>query len=325
MSEDHDPDVTAEFWGPEGPRVGRRSSLSVSPFMKRLGALCAVGLIMVPVAFAIRAPQAPTPVVFADSEVVIVTVSVTVSSVESDPTSPAQPAGDQTGDPEVATAPSTTTASTTTGGVRIQSLPILNTPAELAAIRRQELCGQRAYRVHAGDSWIRIAAAARIPVADLLDVNEATLDTAIHPGDELCIPVGAQMPAPPARPTPSTTAAPSRAPAPRPAPSTASAPPVAPAGPRPSTDQVRALIREIWPAELQERAMAIAHRESRYRADAYNGWCCYGVFQIYWNVHRSWMRTHGVTSAAQLLDARTNIEMAYRIYQRAGGWGPWSQ
>jgi hypothetical protein len=84
------------------------------------------------------------------------------------------------------------------------------------------------------------------------------------------------------------------------------------------------MIREIWPAELAERAIAVAHRESRHRADAYNGWCCYGVFQIYWTVHRSWMSAHGVTSVNQLFDARTNILMAYQIYQRAGGWGPWT-
>jgi LysM repeat protein len=283
---------------------------------------------MVPVAIALRSPQTSTPVAFADSgsesqnpatrdsgidsQVVIVTVS-SVPASESDTSS-------QQG--EVATE----------GSVRIMSLPILNTPAELAELQRREQCS-RTYRVHAGDSWLRIAAAGQIAVAQLLGVNNAQLGTSIHPGQELCIPAGARMPSPPSTTVAPTTTvravapSPVRAPAPAPTPARTPAPPtrvVAPAGPRPSPDQVIAMIREVWPAELQERAIAIAHRESRHRADAYNGWCCYGVFQIYWSVHRSWMSGHGVTSVSQLLDARTNIEMAYRIYQRAGGWGPWT-
>jgi hypothetical protein len=86
---------------------------------------------------------------------------------------------------------------------------------------------------------------------------------------------------------------------------------------------VQAMIREIWPDELEEKALQIAFRESRYQATAYNGWCCYGVFQIHWNAHKGWLAGIGVTSSQQLLDARTNIQIAYTIYQRAGGWGPW--
>jgi LysM repeat protein len=326
MSDHHDPDITAEFWGPEKrrrpPRPQRELSLhSLSPLSRRLAALAAVGLLMVPVAIALRSPQAPTPVAFADSreadsqdaqsrdsridsEIVIVTVS-SLPTADAD----ADAVGEES---QIATE----------GSVRMMNLPILNTPAELKELRRREVCS-RTYRVHAGDSWLRIAAAGQIAVAQLLSVNDAQLDTSIHPGQELCLPAGARMPSPPT--TTVASAPPVRAVAPSPV--RTPAPPtrvVAPAGPRPSPDQVIAMIREIWPAELQERAIAIAHRESRHRADAYNGWCCYGVFQIYWNVHRSWMSGHGVASASQLFDARTNIEMAYRIYQRAGGWGPWT-
>ena len=332
MSDHHDPDITAEFWGPEKRRRSQRpqrelSLHSLSPLSRRLGALAAAGLLMVPVAIALRSPQTPTSVAFADSrdtgsqdaqsrdsgidaEIVIVTVS-SLPTTDAD----ADAVGEES---QIATE----------GSVRMMNLPILNTPAELKELRRREVCS-RTYRVHAGDSWLRIAAAGQIAVAQLLSVNDAQLDTSIHPGQGLCIPEGARMPsqptttvasAPPVRvvaPSPVRTPTPVRTPAPP-------ARIVAPAGPRPSTDQVIAMIREIWPAELQERAIAIARRESRHRSDAYNGWCCYGVFQIYWSVHRSWMSGHGVTSATQLLDARTNIEMAYRIYQRAGGWGPWT-
>ena len=84
-----------------------------------------------------------------------------------------------------------------------------------------------------------------------------------------------------------------------------------------------ALIREIWPDELEERALQIAYRESNFKSTAYNGSCCYGVFQINWSSHKSWLGAYGITSANDLLDARKNITAAYALYQRSGGWGPW--
>ena len=90
-----------------------------------------------------------------------------------------------------------------------------------------------------------------------------------------------------------------------------------------STTEVQALIREIWPDELEEKALQIAWRESNFKATAYNGTCCYGVFQIHWGAHRSWLGDYGIVTTNDLLDARKNITAAYAIYQRAGGWGPW--
>ena len=83
------------------------------------------------------------------------------------------------------------------------------------------------------------------------------------------------------------------------------------------------LIREIWPDELEEKALQIAWRESNYVANAYNGICCYGVFQMHWVSHRSWLDDYGILSTNDLFDARKNITAAYALYQRAGGWGPW--
>ena len=83
------------------------------------------------------------------------------------------------------------------------------------------------------------------------------------------------------------------------------------------------MIREIWPDDLEDKALAIAWRESNYKATAFNGSCCYGVFQINWASHKSWLGSLGITSTNDLLDARKNITVAYAIYQRAGGWGPW--
>jgi hypothetical protein len=86
---------------------------------------------------------------------------------------------------------------------------------------------------------------------------------------------------------------------------------------------VQALIREIWPDELEERALEIAWRESNYIATADNGWCCVGVFQMYWTVHQSWLDDYGIHTRNDLKDARKNITAAYALYERSGGWGPW--
>jgi hypothetical protein len=54
------------------------------------------------------------------------------------------------------------------------------------------------------------------------------------------------------------------------------------------------------------------------------GDCCYGLFQMYWSVHRAWLADKGVTSASQLLDPRVNAEAALTLYRRNGNsWRPW--
>ncbi len=78
----------------------------------------------------------------------------------------------------------------------------------------------------------------------------------------------------------------------------------------------------MWPDDIEDRALEIARRESNYQSNV-NNWCCYGLFQIHWSAHRSWLATIGVTSAAQLYDPMVNASAAYALYQRAGGFGPW--
>ena len=51
--------------------------------------------------------------------------------------------------------------------------------------------------------------------------------------------------------------------------------------------------------------------------------CCYGIFQMYWEVHDVWLVDIGITSASQLYDPATNARAALALYERAGGWGPW--
>ena len=85
------------------------------------------------------------------------------------------------------------------------------------------------------------------------------------------------------------------------------------------------MIRDIWPDDLEDQALRIAWRESNYRPDVTSSsGCCVGVFQLNWDSHQGWMAALGITSRSQLFDARTNIEAAYALYQRSGGWGPWT-
>ena len=195
------------------------------------------------------------------------------------------------------------------------------------------------YDVVAGDFWLRLAEGAGVPLAELLEVNGATTDTPLYPGATICLPAGSSTPPPPAPSTtdaptttqaptttaaPTTTVAPTTTPATTPAttaaPTTPNTPATSPAGP----EDVKQIIRDVWPDELEERALEIAFRESRYVPTAKN-FCCYGLFQIYWNVHKSWLADIGITDDQQLFDPATNARAAYALYQRAGGWAPWAQ
>lgn len=90
--------------------------------------------------------------------------------------------------------------------------------------------------------------------------------------------------------------------------------------PQPRTPEQ--IIRAVFPDDIEDRAVAIAWRESRFVPTAANA-CCYGLFQINYGAHRSWLASIGVTSPQQLLDPNVNVFVAYGLYQ-AAGWGPWS-
>ena len=98
----------------------------------------------------------------------------------------------------------------------------------------------------------------------------------------------------------------------------ATPPPASPASPA----EVQAIIRAVWPDELENRAIEIAQRESNFIPTAKNS-CCYGVFQMYWSVHKGWLAGLGITSAEQLYDPTLNARAALALYERSGGWGPW--
>ncbi len=133
------------------------------------------------------------------------------------------------------------------------------------------------------------------------------------------------MPTPPTTAAPATTQAPTTAaPTTTQAPTTTAAPTttVAPSESY-SPSEVKALIRETWPEDQHEKALDVAWRESNYIETADNGWCCVGVFQMYWTVHQSWLDDYGIYTRDDLKNARKNIAAAYALYQRSGGWGPW--
>lgn len=172
----------------------------------------------------------------------------------------------------------------------------------------------RPYTVRPGDAWTTIAARHKVRVDALYSLNGSTARTVLFAGRTVCLPTNASTPA--AAP-PTATAPPAAAP-----PTTRPPATVTPSKQNWSQDEVIAIIRQVWPDELEEKAIAIAWRESKHRPGVRN-YCCFGVFQIYWNVHKGWLSSIGVTAAEQLYNPLVNAQAALMLYNRAGGWGPW--
>ena len=147
------------------------------------------------------------------------------------------------------------------------------------------------YTVKSGDSWWRIAEKNNTNLRKVLMLNKAKKTTKLLVGSTVCVPAPAQV-VPPAQ--------------------------------KLTRAEVIQIIRDAWPDELEERALAIVQRESKLRPGAVNNaGCCYGLFQIYYRWHKSWLPNVGVNSAKDLLNPRLNAIAAYRMYQRNNGWGPW--
>ena len=172
-------------------------------------------------------------------------------------------------------------------------------------------CGAK-FNVQLGDSWSLLADYAGVGTRELLQVNQANARTVIVPGDELCVPRGARM----RRPTPVVTTQPARqASTPKPI--------VVVAAKRFTVAQSTQIIRDVFPDALEERALELAQRETHTNAAAYN-FCCYGLFQIHFQAHKSWLATIGVTNPSQLLDAGTNARAALTLYKRSNSWAAWN-
>ena len=218
----------------------------------------------------------------------------------------------------------------------ISSTPAVAAQVEAASTpETTELVCDKEYEVVAGDYWILIAKKVSVDLKEVLTANNATTDTPLYPGRTICLPQGASTPTT-AAPPPATTDAPkATTTTEKPTTTTVKATTTTvkttststPAAAAPKSSytraEVEAIIRQVWPDDLEDEAVRIAKRESNLQNKAKNS-CCYGLFQLNWNAHKSWLAGIGVTSATQLLDPTVNVTAAYALYQRSGSFRPWA-
>lgn len=335
---------------PVAPLAKRLGLGAVDPLLMRLGMIVLIGVTLVPFAMALRpssenafasgamqVPAAqdvlPVNVVSVaplnDPSVQLVATETVAGAAGSAPAqSTVSPNTDLAIEAEaaVATESSTTAKAAAPRNAVAESMSSgtndQSSAATVSAVAERVVpaCPQT-YVAGSGDSWYRIADAAGVSPTALMAENLASLDTPMFPGDEICLPAGATMPpqpttttAAPAITVPATTIAP---------PTTAPTSATPPTTPPPSAAAAEQIIRDVWPDELEQKALAIAWRESSYRANAYNGSCCYGLFQMHWTAHKNWLDDFGIFTTSDLFDARKNVQAAYSLYLSSGGWGPW--
>jgi LysM repeat protein len=350
LTNDNDPTEVSEQWDdgwdvePAPVPNGR-----VDPLLAKFGGAAVVLTLLIPVAIGLRSGS-DEQLIEAAAAASSATLAADTNSLESAATTPptvvatsgAQaPASSANAD---TSAPSTEAEATSisTAGDHTRPASELSSDAQptdsasgnIAVAAEADAQAERVepecpieYEVVVGDFWIRIADGAGVSVSELLALNGASSGTPVYPGSSICLPAGSSTPPPPSpsvttpvATSPATTAAPTTA-APTTAPPTTAPPTTAAPAPTAPAD-IEEIIRYVWPDELEEHALEVAWRESNYVPTAKN-YCCYGLFQMYWEMHRSWLGDIGVTSATQLYDPATNARAAYALYQRAGGWGPW--
>jgi LysM repeat protein len=190
-------------------------------------------------------------------------------------------------------------------------------PAEIST-RTAPSCGL-SYVVQRGDSWFGIAKRAGVKAGPLASVNGKTLQSPLKIGQTICLPEGAKRPA--------TTTAPTTAPATSGSSSGATSSNDmrnVPYNPERlySRDEVAQIIRDVWPDHLENDALFVAQRESKFNPGSRSA-CCIGVFQINWSAHKKWLANQGITDPAQLFDPVTNARMALITWERSGSWKPW--
>jgi Transglycosylase SLT domain len=339
-----DVDVWVEPLETVRPRAaGRNRGIGVDPRLLRLGALTAAVVLMVPIALALRDDGGGGDLRSTDVAAGAASTTTAAPSLLAGAGAVHQRRGRE---PRAAKQSTSTLAEVTAATAASADVDgdVMSVSLSASATREEPACAGK-YTVVDGDYWVRFAESSGAELGAWLNANGATAETPLYAGDVLCVPAGATIPEPPpsttdapeTTPAPTTTEAPETTPAPTTtdapttteppstavptteAPETTPAPPPDPVTP----GSVEAIIRAVWPDELEDRAVVIAQRESSLQPDAYNGWCCYGLFQIYFDANRSFLASLGVTSAQQLLDARTNATVAYAMYQRSG-WAPWA-
>lgn len=324
-----------------------RASLSL--FWSRIGLLALVGVVAIGVALAVSsggslgraaavaAQVAPaTPV----AETVLAQV-VTISPTLAAPFALAEVPAAVVEVPTTVQIAATPTAAPPVHAATVAAMATVAAtavPAAKVAAAKVKMSCAKTYKVVALDYWILIAQKAHVSVKELLAANNAKTTTALFPGRTVCLPANASTPKVAAATTTTATKPKStvkvtptaKAAAPtttiKPKSKTTSA--TQPALPEPpplrsySAAEVEQIIRDVWPDDLEDRAVAIAKRESNLRPVARN-WCCIGLFQIYWSANQRFLSTIGITSASMLFDPVSNANAAYAMYLRSG-WGPWS-
>ena len=277
------------FWADadRNPRLSRPTH----PLARRLGVVAVAVALCIPVARALG-DNNPAPVPSGAGAVAVLEPG---RELEPTTTVATVPAVVEVPEPVATLAPAPQVAE-----VKVVVQPEVKTPQ----------CGAK-FTVQLGDSWSLLADYAGVGTRELLQVNRANARTVIVPGDELCVPSGARM----RRPAPIVTTQPARqASSPKPV--------VVVAAKRFTAAQSTKIIRDVFPDALEKRALEIVQRESRVNAAAYN-FCCYGLFQIHFQAHKSWLATLGVTNPSQLLDAGTNARAALTLYKRSNSWAAW--
>ena len=293
-------DRSDSFWADadRAPRLGRRRD----PFLGRLLAVgCAVGL-LVPVAMALgERGTTPNPTGVGGAAILEPGVDESTSLVDTSSIAPSS----------ISPTSSLSLAAT----IETPEPVAPETSAAKAAMKVVEQSGPKCggkFNVKLGDSWSLLGDYAGVPTRDLLAVNKATSRTVIVPGDELCVPLGSRF----RRPAPAVaTTQPKKA-------TSTQKPLVVVAAKRFSAAQSTQFIRDAFPDDLETRALDIAQRESRLNAAGYN-WCCYGLFQIHFQAHKSWLASLGVSNPSQLLDAGVNARAALTLYKRSNSWAAW--
>ena len=276
---------------PPRPASGSAAGHGIDPLIRRVGALAIVIAMCVPVALSLRGSGSSLAAMRPGSSGTVPTSALGEPATQPEATA-AQTSATQS------SAPTADPAAAGFGAASIQTTP--TQPEPVTAVVTVAGCTKE-YTVVAGDYWILIAKKVSVGLNELLDANNATTDTALYPG-RTDLPTGQRLhphnsgtshcgrPRQCGRPRHPGTGHHSRLPT-----------TTVPVRTNYTRAEVEAIIREIWPDDLENEAVRIATRENHLQPTAQN-FCCYGLFQIYWNVHKRWLAAIGVTSAEQLLD-----------------------
>lgn len=218
------------------PTVRSRSSDASAagqpnPLIRRLGALCAVGLVALPVAFVVRGSNNDATIKTAASEsavsidpamvaadVVAVLPALEPEPVAADPAAVdsaavAPAAVDPAAVDPAAVAPAAVdpaavdarVASPADASAGIRPLAAMDpaiagadtartSAAVVAADVSAKTSCSNSYKVLAGDYWISMASRSNVKLTDLLTANGARVTTPVYPGRTICLPAGATIP-----------------------------------------------------------------------------------------------------------------------------------